>query len=162
MIKISCYQTTQNQLPKTFCQLVEKCYYSDLKTNIFTTNEDYSQSLDRVLWTYSKKHFLPHATNTDPLPEKQPIYITHNIEDYNQAEIIIFVNAAKPIILEAISRQSKIQPQNLQKILFLFDEVQNIQSSEINTLLNKSHIKDFEINSFIQTKQSSWQETPIL
>ena len=115
-----------------------------------------------MLWTYSKKHFLPHATNTDPLPEKQPIYITHNIGDYNQAEIIIFVNATKPIILEAISKQSKIRPQNLQKILFLFDEVQNIQSSEINTLLNKSHIKDFEINSFIQTKQSSWQETPIL
>ena len=162
MIKISCYQTTQNQLSRTFCQLAEKCYYSDLKTNVFTTNQDYSQSLDGVLWTYSKKNFIPHATNTDPLPEKQPIYITHNIEEYNQAEIIIFINATKPIILETISKQSKIRPQNLQKILFLFDEVQKIQSSEINTLLDKSYIKDFEINSFLQTKQGSWQKTTIL
>jgi DNA polymerase-3 subunit chi len=162
MIKISCYQTTQNQLPKSFCQLTEKCYYSNLKTNVFTENEDYSQNLDRILWTYSKKHFIPHATSSDPLPEKQPVYITHNIKEYNQAEIIIFVNPSQKTILESFSKNSVIQSQVVQKILFIYDDVQKIHSGTIKNLLEKSYINKFVINSFNQTKQGTWEELSFL
>jgi DNA polymerase-3 subunit chi len=158
MIKISCYQTTQNQLPKTFCQLTEKCYYSNLKTIIFTENEDYSQNLDRILWTYSKKHFIPHATSLDPLPEKQPVYITHNINEYNKSKIIIFINPSQKTILEAFSQNSIIQPKLVQKILFIHDEIQKIHSDTIKNLLEKSYINRFVINAFNQTKQGAWEE----
>lgn len=157
MIKISCYQTTQEQLPKTFCKLTEKCYYSNLRTNVFTENEDYSQNLDRVLWTYSKKHFIPHATSSDPLPEKQPVYITHDLSIHTKAEIIIFINASQKTILTALSKNGIIQPKIVQKILFIFDEIQKVRSNDINNLLEKSYINDFAINSFKQTKQGAWE-----
>lgn len=158
MIKINCYQTTQNQLAKTFCQLTEKCYYSNLRTNVFTENEDYSQNLDRVLWTYSKKHFIPHATSSDPLPEKQPVFITHNVNEYNQAEIIIFVNPSQKTILESFAKNSIIKSKVVQKILFIHDDIQKLHSAAINRLLEKSYINKFVISLFSQSKSGAWEK----
>ncbi|MDP4709378.1 MAG: DNA polymerase III subunit chi [Rickettsiaceae bacterium] len=159
MIKISCYQTTQSQLAKTFCQLTEKCYYSNLKTNVFTENEDYSQNLDRVLWTYSKKHFIPHATSLDPLPEKQPVFITHNLNEYNQAEIIIFVNPSQKTILESFSKNSIIKSKVVQKILFIYDDIQKLHFDAINKLLEKSYINKFAISAFSQANSGAWEKS---
>jgi len=158
MLKISCYQTTQSQLPKAFCQITEKCYYSNLKTNVFTENHDYSENLDRVLWIYSKKHFIPHATCSDPLPEKQPVYITHELKNYNKAEILIFINTSRATLLEAISQKDLLRSTNVQKILFIFDETQKMNSNEIKLLLEKSDISNFTINAFSQTLKGSWEE----
>ncbi len=155
MIKISCYNTIQNFLPRTFCQLAEKCYYSELKTNVITQNTDYSQILDKALWTYSKKHFIPHATNNDHYPDKQPIFITNNPDFLSQADATIFVNTSKSVVLNITSSKNFAQFQHSQKILFMFifDEVHHMQPTEIGTILKKSHITDFEIDSFIQDKK---------
>lgn len=162
MIKISCYQTTQNQLPKAFCQLVERCYYSNLITSVFTANKDYTESLDRVLWTYSKKHFIPHATSSDPLPERQPVYITDDITQYNKSEIIVFVNVTRDTILNAFSDKRIIGSGTIQKILFVFDEMRQNHANEIKGLLDKSSFKDSTLNAFNQTEKGAWQEVPLV
>jgi DNA polymerase-3 subunit chi len=86
---------------------------------VFTENQDYSENLDRVLWTYSKKHFIPHATCLDPMPERQPVYITHKLTNYNQSEFLIFINASRSTILEAMSQNNLFQSDVVQKILFI-------------------------------------------
>ncbi len=161
MIKINCYTTTQDDLHKTFCKLAEKCYYSNLRTSVITQNPDYTKSLDRVLWTYSKKHFIPHATDADPSPEKQPIYITDKLENHNQAESIIFINPDKAILLESTAKDSNFNIGDFQKISLLFDDTQKIRALEVNNLLKKSPIKEFEINLFVKNEQGLWQKTPI-
>lgn len=161
MTKINCYQTTKEQLYKAFCMLSEKCYYSELKTTVFTTSEDFSKDLDRVLWTYSKQHFIPHGTNMDSLQEKQPIYITSDTEGNNYSPIIIFVNATESIILKILSNQNKISQDEVKKILFIFDDAQNIKFTEIKNLIEKSYIKNPLIQTFIQNKQSHWQEVSL-
>ncbi|MDG1436619.1 MAG: DNA polymerase III subunit chi [Rickettsiaceae bacterium] len=161
MKKISCYQTTQNQLPKAFCQLIEKCYYSNSKTNVLTMSSDYSENLDRVLWTYSKKHFIPHATCLDPQPDRQPVYITHELTKYNQAEFLVFINASQSLILESIAKKDLFQSKIVKKVLFIFDETQKMKEKEIKFLLEKSDIGKFEINAFCQTLKGSWETLPL-
>ena len=108
MIKINFYQAQSEDLAKTFCKISEKCYYRNLNTLVITQNEDYSNSLDKSLWTYSKKHFIPHATINDPRPNDQAILITTMTENLNNAKIIIFVNPIKQLILDLLSENSKI------------------------------------------------------
>ncbi len=158
MIKISYYQAITEKLPKAFCQLLEKCYYSNLKTNVFTEDENYSQNLDKILWTYSKKHFIPHATNLDSLKEKQPIYITHNVAEYNQANIVVFVNSLEKNILEFLAKINLTKSHNIIKILFIYDELQKINYDKIKTILRKSHINDYTINLFKQINEKNWEE----
>ncbi|PCJ29821.1 MAG: hypothetical protein COA94_00230 [Rickettsiales bacterium] len=157
MIQISCYLTELEALPKVFCGLAEKCYYSDMRTLVLTENDSFSTSLDRVLWTYSKKHFIPHAMSGDPQPEDQPILITSAFEHSNNAEIVIFVNATESMILEAAAAGSAVRLQNMKKILFLFDDAQKMQSSEINNILKKSSLGEFELKSFAKTSQGTWK-----
>ncbi|MEM6338573.1 MAG: DNA polymerase III subunit chi [Pseudomonadota bacterium] len=160
MTKISFYQTQSEDLAKTFCKISEKCYYNNLNTLVITGNEDYSNSLDKSLWTYSKKHFIPHATINDSRPSDQSILITTKPENLNSAEIIIFVNPNKQIILESISENSQILFDQITKIIFVFDETNLVQATEIKNIFDTSKIHSSETNYFIKTPKGAWQETP--
>jgi DNA polymerase-3 subunit chi len=159
MIKISCYQTTEAQLIKAFCQLVEKCYYSGLRTIVFAENENYRNDLDRVLWTYSKKHFIAHATSSDPLPERQPVYLTEDLAKYNQSEIIVFVNPEPSSILKALGEKEITNSKQLQKIFFILDDAGKNRINEIKNLLEKSSLKKESMSVFHQNAAGGWQES---
>lgn len=158
MIKISFYQTTGAQLAKSFCQLVEKCYYSGLKTMVFAENENYRNDLDRVLWTYSKKHFIAHATSSDPLPERQPVYLTEDLIQYNQSEIIVFVNPGLGSVLNALAEKKITNAKELQKIFFILDDLEKNRIAEIKNLLEKSSFKEALVSAFHQNTTGGWQE----
>ena len=161
MTKISFYQTQSEDLAKTFCRISEKCYYNNLDTLVITENEDYSNSLDKSLWTYSKKHFIPHATINDPRPSDQSLLITTKPENSNNAEIIVFVNPGKRIILESIAEHSKIVFNQIAKIIFVFDETSSVQATELKNIFDTSKIRSSEISYFIKTPKGTWQESPI-
>ena len=162
MTKINFYQTQSEDLAKTFCKISEKCYYSNLNTLVITENKDYADSIDKSLWTYSKKHFIPHATTNDPRPNDQSILITTKPENLNNAEIIIFVNSTKQIILNSISEDNKIKLNQIKKIIFIFDETNPIQALEIKNMINTSKICSSEENYFIKSAKGSWQEIQLV
>jgi len=158
MIRISCYQTSNENLPKTFAQLAEKCFYSKLQTLVVAQNTDLITALDKVLWTYSKKHFIPHATISDPLPEKQPIYITNNLLNPNKAEVVMFVNADESMILGFLSNtgENTIIAHNCSRIMFLFDEFTKLQSLQIKNILEKSSLTNYTQECFNQGANNEW------
>lgn len=158
MIKISYYQTTKEAMAKVFSNLAEKCYYSNLRVNVFTSNQEDTENLDKTLWTYSKKHFIPHAACYDPLPEKQPIYITHELRSSIESEIIIFVNLSLEDLREISLQNSIFQSKITQKILFIFDETEKIHSIGVKDFLEKNLLVDFSFNSFFHTINGKWEE----
>ena len=159
MIKISCYKTKQDLLSKAFCQLAQKCYSSSINSCVIANNSDFAMELDRVLWTYSKKYFIPHATSEDPFHQEQPIYITHSIENPNNSTMIILVNPTEDNLLKLFSSTSEVELSTIEKIMIIFDDVQRIQFSEIKALLLKTKFNNFEINLFEQLNSGLWQAT---
>lgn len=159
MIKISCYKTKQDLLSKAFCQLAQKCYSSSINSCVIANNSDFAMELDRVLWTYSKKYFIPHATSQDPFHQEQPIYITHSIENPNNSTMIILVNPTEDNLLKLFSSTSEVELSTIEKIMIIFDDVQRIQFSEIKALLLKTKFNNFEINLFEQLNSGLWQTT---
>jgi DNA polymerase IIIc chi subunit len=157
MIKISCYKTNSELLPKIFCQLAQKCYYSSINTCVITNNSNFTMELDRILWTYSRKYFIPHATNQDKLATEQPIYITDSIENPNNSKIIILVNPIEENLLELFASHKQIDYETLAKIIIIFDDNQKIQYSEIKILLLKTKFNNFEINLFEQANDGVWR-----
>jgi DNA polymerase-3 subunit chi len=158
MLKVSCYQTTEVNLAKALCSLAEKCYYNQLPTVIITPNSDITAKIDTALWTYSKKHFIPHATNLDQHPNLQPIYIATNIENPNQAVTLIFINASHGTILLALGNK-QFFPGKFKRILFLYDELAECQSAQIKEILMKAATPEYDlaIESFIQNNKGHWQ-----
>lgn len=156
MIKISCYKTNHETLAKTFCQLAHKCYISSANTCVITNSEELAQELDKTLWTFSKKYFIPHATDKDPFPEKQPIFITNTITNPNNATILAMVNPSTESLINLISNQ-KIFP-DITKILVIFDDNTLINFQDISNIFIKSHFKTISIDFFERDLNNSWQE----
>ncbi|CAG2173489.1 unnamed protein product [Oppiella nova] len=113
MQQFSFYHTIEGQLYKTTCILAEKSYHNNLKVVILTLDVDVQEQINKLMWTYSRKHFIPHGSKLDPLPEKQPIYITHIMENPNNANILIIT---APFNIEMILNESHLIIQAIKTI----------------------------------------------
>ena len=158
MTHFNYYQTQSNDLIRTFCKISEKCFYNNQNSLVLTENDDYTKILDRNLWTYSKQHFIPHGTNNDTRRSDHPIYITSELENPNKSKIIICINLEKEKILEILSNISLINLNSIEKIIFLYDELQKITFNELNYLLKTSSIKISTTKYFVKTSNQVWQE----
>ncbi|RTK92808.1 MAG: hypothetical protein EKK61_02610 [Rickettsiales bacterium] len=156
MIKISCYKTHHEALAKTFCQLAYKCYLSSVNTCVITDSEELTQELDKILWTFSKKYFIPHATDKDPLPEKQPIFITNTIINPNNSKILVVINPSMELLINIISKEKIFA--DITKILIIIDDNISINFKDINNIFIKSHFEAISIDFFERDLNNSWQE----
>lgn len=157
MIKVNCYKTTPEDLVKTFCQLAEKSYYSDLKVCSITQSDEMTKNCDTALWTYSKKHFIPHGTQFDPYPDSQPVYITNLIEKLPKSDVIIFLNPSEKILLEVLGMYNQENLTCLQKILLISDDTQKIQNQRIINIFEKSYFKNSSVNFFVKNNSGNWE-----
>ncbi len=155
-MKINLYQTSSQQLPKSFCQILEKCFYSEYNSLVLMQDLDLMQVLDKSLWTYSKKHFLAHATMNDPEPQKQPIFITNKIENPNDSRILVFVNPGQEFMLSAFAQVNKISTENFQKILLITDSDYENTLDAFKDAILKSKFKDADMKAFSQDVKGAW------
>ncbi|NRB10291.1 MAG: DNA polymerase III subunit chi [Rickettsiaceae bacterium] len=158
MTKFSCYHTISGNIISTFCQLSEKCYSNSTKLLAITYDQLLIPELDRSLWTFAKIKYIPHATNCDPMPELQPIYITDKLENPNQAEVIIFINASKQMILDLMIGEKEIKASDFKRIIFLFDNNSEIIYEEVVELITKSPITNYDLECFKQEIKGNWQK----
>lgn len=158
MTKINYYQTTNEKLYKSFCALAEKCYSNNFRTIVITPNIAEIENLDKILWTYSRQHFIPHATTKDPFPEKQAIYFTTTVENPNNSTIIIFVNPDRDLILSTFSYNESFNIKDFVKILFLVDEQVILSFTEVSDIIKKSILKEYEVEYFNQKQNGNWQK----
>lgn len=155
-MKISYYITRPERLMKVLCTLSEKCYYNNGKTLIVTEDDIISNNIDQVLWTYSKKHFIPHGLSSDPYIDKHPILIAkhNNLTPLPfDFDIWMFVDIKAYILLEYLASYDKFK--SLKRIIFLNTEENKL--SELEVIIMKSPLQNLEIEKFKQTDDGSWQ-----
>lgn len=157
MIKVSCYKTVQGKLSRAFCTLAEKCYSNVVKVFVYTNSKEQALELDKVLWTYSRKQFIPHGTIYDPLPEKQPILIGSELKNLNNSSSIIMVNLDESKILSALSSNEIFDTSKCERLFFLHDNSSLVSSQDINSLITRSSICNFRFNSYLQASDNSWE-----
>ncbi len=98
--EISFYRLSTLPLLKAAPKLVEKIYYSKQNLVVIVEKEAMLEPLDNILWSYSTKHFIAHATLNDPYPEDQPVYLTTKLENPNKATIIMALGSVDLDALE--------------------------------------------------------------
>ncbi len=104
MSEISVYQLTATPLERALPKLLEKIVESGKRAVVLAQNSATIQRLDEVLWTYTTKNFLPHGTSRDGYKEEQPIYLTTEEENPNEAECLVVLEGATPNFLAGFNR----------------------------------------------------------
>ena len=145
MSKVSFYNLNNTEITKAVPKLLEKIYDSGERTVFLTANDDEVKKYDDIVWSYSTKTFIPHATSSDEFPEEQFVYITSKLENPNNAKVLFSTNS------------------NVRNEISEFDKYFYVFSSKDKTALEKSRKKyldlknlGFEITYYIQDNNGNW------
>lgn len=96
MTEISFYHLTRTPLEKALPSLLQKILQTDKRAILLAANDGQLESINKLLWTYDPKSFLPHGSKQDGHENDQPIYLTVEEENPNGAEILVIIGGVTP------------------------------------------------------------------
>ena len=109
------YHLERRALEDVLPGLVEKSLGRGWRALIKTDSSERSDALDNLLWTYDDQSFLAHAQSGDGEAARQPVLITVEDENSNDAQILFCVGGASPADWRAAQLSS------LARVVMLFD-----------------------------------------
>ncbi|MCP5266690.1 MAG: DNA polymerase III subunit chi [Burkholderiaceae bacterium] len=86
------------------CRLVRKVMRSGSKTVVFCSEHEPLERLDRLLWTFSDRDFLPHVQVHDPLAPETPIVLATGAVDTPHHDVLVNIGAQTPPIFSRFER----------------------------------------------------------
>lgn len=93
--EIRFYHLQRTALDVALPQLLEKVLERDWRAVVITGSPERVQALNTQLWTYGRDSFLPHGTAEDGHAGLQPVWLTDEDENPNQATVLFLVDGAE-------------------------------------------------------------------
>lgn len=95
MTEIWFYHLQRQPLESVLPHLIEKSLEKGWRVVVQANSDERLDALDQSLWTYSDASFLAHGRARDGDAERQPVYLTTNLENPNGAALRLFVEGAE-------------------------------------------------------------------
>jgi DNA polymerase-3 subunit chi len=92
---VSFYHLTRSTLDQTLPRLLEKALQGGARCLVMVGNHARVEPLSAHLWTYDPASFLPHGTRRDGDAERQPVWLTDEDENPNEATMLFLTDGAK-------------------------------------------------------------------
>ena len=94
MSRIDFYHLQKQTLDQVLPKLVEKAYSTNKRVKIKVGNDARVEFINSLLWTYDDESFLPHGSKKDGFAKEQPIWLSAEDDNPNQAEMLFLVDGA--------------------------------------------------------------------
>lgn len=98
MNRIDFYHLQRTPLEEVLPKLCEKAYATGKHIKILSGTLERVEFINSLLWTYSEESFLPHGSKRDGFIDEQPIFISAEETNENNAKLLILVDGAQPEI----------------------------------------------------------------
>ncbi|MBI3677493.1 MAG: DNA polymerase III subunit chi [Proteobacteria bacterium] len=96
MTEVLFYHLERRGLDDALPGLVEKTLERGWRALIRCESAERAEAIDNRLWTYSEQTFLPHAQKGDGEAARQPVLITTEEDNTNNADVVFLVGSAEP------------------------------------------------------------------
>lgn len=96
MTEVLFYHLTERTLEQVLPGLLEKCLERQWRTVVQAGTQERLAALDNHLWTWREESFLPHSALRDGTESLQPVWLTTDTDNPNNANIRFMVDAAIP------------------------------------------------------------------
>ncbi|MBL6851818.1 MAG: DNA polymerase III subunit chi [Alphaproteobacteria bacterium] len=90
------YHLERRSLDEVLPGLVERTLERGWRAVIRAESSERADAVDTLLWTYNEQTFLPHAQSGDGNPKRQPVLITVEDENPNDANVLFCIGGAVP------------------------------------------------------------------
>jgi len=95
MTEVLFYHLERSPLERVLPELLEKSLERGWRAIVQAGSVERMEALDASLWTYKEESFLPHGTDQQADPHTQPILLTTETANQNNAHIRFLVDGAK-------------------------------------------------------------------
>lgn len=149
MSRIDFYHLQKQTLEQVLPKLVEKAYATGKNIKIKVGNEARVEFINSLLWTYSDESFIPHGSKKDGFAKEQPIWLSSEDDNPNQAEMLFLVDGATIELSEI---------KNFERIFNIFDG--NVEESLQHARLFWKELSatEEEKNYFQQDENGRWNK----
>ena len=107
MSRIDFYHLQKQNLEDVLPKLVEKAYETGAKIKIKVGNEARVEFINSLLWTYNDESFIPHGSKKDGFAKEQPIWLSSENDNPNEATLLFLIDGAN-IAIEDIKKYERI------------------------------------------------------
>lgn len=145
MSNVNFYEVNSSNYDVVICKLLLKCYESKKNTLVIFENNEKMEQIDKTLWSYTQKEFIPHATMHDLYPQKQPILLSTEYNNINNSKILVLISSN--IKTEEI--------ENFEKSIFIFNGLEE-NTDKFKNLFDGIDIKSK--NYYKQNAKGLWEE----
>lgn len=101
---ISLYEVTKIPVERFLPKILEKVRQSGSRALVLAENEEKVKDLSHILWTYAQHSFLVHGTKEDGKAEHQPIWLTNESKNLNNASILVLMDGRKDVNISSYER----------------------------------------------------------
>lgn len=95
MSRVDFYHLQKQSLDEVLPKLLNKAYATRKHIVVKVGTAERVEFLNSLLWTYDEESFLPHGSIRDGFAEAQPIWLTSDNDNPNNADFLFLVDGAE-------------------------------------------------------------------
>ncbi len=94
MTEVRFYHMQSTTLDKALPEILGKALEREYKAIVKAKTDDEIDNINKFLWTYKKNSFLPHGNKLDGTEVNQPIFLSIDDNNPNNANLLMLVDGA--------------------------------------------------------------------
>lgn len=98
------YHLTAWPLEDALPRLMARVHGAGHRAVILAGSEERVRVLNSLLWTFAPESWLPHGSREDGDPDRQPIWLTTDMENPNGADVLVLTDGVWPMEQRGFTR----------------------------------------------------------
>ena len=98
------YHLERASLDQVLPELLEKTLARGWRALVRSPDPQRIEHLDAMLWSYREDSFLPHGVAVEAAAARQPVLLTNDLANTNEAQVLFLVDDADPGDLAGLAR----------------------------------------------------------
>lgn len=148
-MRVDFYHLQKQVLEDVLPKLIEKAYSTGKRIKIKIGTEQRIEFINSLLWTYNEESFLPHGSKKDGFADLQPIWLTEDDKNPNDAKFLFLVDGANVSQPEVV---------NFQRVFNIFDGNNADELAKARNLWKELKSLNSEIHYWQQDNTGRWVE----
>ena len=149
MSRIDFYHLQKQSLEDVLPKLLQKAYETGRKIKLLVGTAERVEFINSFLWTYDDESFLPHGTKKDGFISAQPIYISAENDNPNNAEYLFLADGATTDIDEL---------KNFERVFNIFDGNSDEALSSAREYWKTLKDSGAELHYWQQNPSGKWEQ----
>ena len=149
MARVDFYHLQKTVLEDMLPKLLLKAYATGKRIKVKVGTEERVEFLNSQLWTFSDASFLPHGSKKDGFADQQPIWLSADSENPNNADFLVLVDGAE--------EPSEIV-QKYERVFNVFDGNSSEALTQARRLWKEYKNAGFEVYYWQQDENNVWMQ----